>query len=328
MEIDRDLIRQAAGKLSSAGIESADHDAAVLLEYSSTTAQFNDLIAQRAKRIPLQHLTGCAHFRYITLAVGSGVFIPRPETELLAQVGIDVLQEKVALQVQNPPQLSAEDSEKLLAKLDVVSEPHLNGDETLRQKPIAFDLCSGSGAIALSLATEVSHVTVHAVEISSEATEWLLTNVSRHSDELDAKNSRVTVHTLDATDEALFLQWSACADVVISNPPYIPNHMIPRDPEVRDYDPHLALFGGVDGLNIPLRVARVAALLLKDGGTFAMEHADVQGEHESGLPNALRQMKDVSGDPLWLDVNDHTDYNGLPRFTTALRAPRQSEVQG
>lgn len=331
MDIDRSRIQQAAQVLAAAGVDSAEHDATVLMECATTTQHFDDLISKRAKRIPLQHLTGHAYFRYITLEVGPGVFVPRPETELLAQVGIDVMND--SLRKLHSPQetLLADDVDKLVAKVTGEIESQATGPrspEHYRPKPIAFDLCAGSGAIALALATEVPNVTVYAVEKSLEATEWLLKNTVRYSEELAEKNSRIAVHTLDATDETLFEQWSDSADVVISNPPYIPNDMIPRDPEVRDHDPHMALYGGDDGLAVPIQVARVAALLLKDGGTFAMEHADVQGDHESGLPHSLRQMTDSQGHSLWIDVKDHTDYNDLPRYTTAIRAPRQAEVQG
>ena len=298
MDIDRALIVNAAQKLSDAGIDSAEHDAVVLLEHATTTVEFDQLVAQRVQRVPLQHLTGKAYFRYVTVAVGEGVFVPRPETELLAQVGIDVLAELVK------------------------ERTGATAQESPRTKPVAFDLCSGSGTIALSLATEVSNVIVHAVEKSTDAVQWLLNNVEQHSGAVEENNSRVTVHALDATDESKFLKFFNTADVVISNPPYIPNDMIPRDPEVRDYDPHLALFGGPDGLDVPVAVARVAAQLLKDGGTFAMEHADVQGDGTHGLPAALREMTDLSGEKVWEKVVDHTDYNGLPRYTTARRAMR------
>ena len=308
MEFNRAIIIEAAEKLSAAGIESAEHDATALLEFATTTKQFDELITQRASRVPLQHITGTAYFRYIDLKVGKGVFIPRPETELLAQVGIDVLTE--------------------LVKQRQSSEPN---SESHCVKPVAFDLCSGSGAVAIAMATEVSNVTVHAVEKSVDATNWLLSNVEHTSEKLEANNSRVVVHALDATDVSLFTQWQNTADVVLSNPPYIPNQMIPRDPEVHAHDPHLALFGGESGLEIPIKVAQVAGTLLKDGGVFAMEHADVQGEHQNGgevgLPQALREMTDEFGNALWEDVIDYSDYNNLPRYTVARRATRTQMIQ-
>lgn len=303
MNIDRALVVSATQKLQDAGIDSAQNDATLLLEFATNTEHFLELVDKRASRVPLQHLTGAAYFRHLELAVGPGVFVPRPETELLAQVAIDYL-----------PKLLAGQLEQAEVKAKVT-------------KPIVFDLCAGSGAVALSIATEVANVAVHAVELSADALPWLIHNVDSCANKSDAINSRVTVHALDATDCAKFAKWFNKADVVISNPPYIPDAMIPRDPEVREHDPHLALFGGPDGLDVPIKVAQTAAMLLKDGGAFAMEHADVQGEGAAGLPAALRAMTDVNGNQVWQDVIDHNDYNGLPRYTSAIRATRPSEVQ-
>ncbi|NBU32274.1 MAG: peptide chain release factor N(5)-glutamine methyltransferase [Actinobacteria bacterium] len=300
MEVDRTLLAQAEQQLRAAGVDSAQNDALRLMEYAKTTNQFTELLVQRVRRVPLQHLIGQAHFRYLTLQVGPGVFVPRPETELLTQVAIDFTQDFIS---------------NRLAKAEIKSDV---------RKPVVFDLCAGSGAVALSIATEVANVSVHAVELSHDALGWLLTNVDRWSESCEQKNSRVAVHALDAGEVEKFADWFNKVDVVVSNPPYIPNNMIPRDPEVRDHDPHLALFGGTDGLEIPTAVAGTAAQLLVSGGCFAMEHADTQGEGDNGLPEVLRNMVDKNGDPLWLEVTDHLDYNNLPRFTTAIRAERKS----
>ncbi len=304
MNIDRALVVSAAQKLQDAGIQSAENDATILLEHAATEEQFHELVANRAARIPLQHLTGTAYFRHLELAVGTGVFVPPPETELLAQVAIDCV-----------PKILRQRLEFAEVKAGVT-------------KPIVFDLCAGSGAVGLSVATEVANVAVHVVEFSLDALPWLIQNADTYAAKIEANNSRATVHALDATDSEKFAQWFKKVDVVLSNPPYIPDEMIPRDPEVREHDPHLALFGGPDGLDVPTRVAATAAMLLTDGGVFAMEHADVQGEGDSGLPAVLRAMTDEHGNSVWQDIVDHNDYNGLPRFTSAIRAERTSEVQG
>ena len=304
MILNRVLVVSAAQKLQDAGIDSAENDATLLLAHAATEEEFHQLVAKRALRIPLQHLTGRAYFRHLELAVGPGVFVPRPETELLAQVAVDSL-----------PELLKQQLEQAEVKANV-------------SKPVVFDLCAGSGAVGLSVATEVANVVVHVVEVSADAIAWLIENVDSYASKCEAKNSRVTVHALDATDTEKFAEWFNKADVVLSNPPYIPDEMIPRDPEVREHDPQLALYGGPDGLDVPIKVAATAALLLKSGGVFAMEHADVQGEGKSGLPAALRAMTDAGGNFVWREVVDHKDYNGLPRFTSAIRAERPSEVQG
>ena len=285
-----ELLHDATEILNQAGIESAHVDAALLLasvmhversqlspfaEIPVVEAEtFHELISQRAKRIPLQHITGEAHFRHITLKVGSGVFVPRPETELLVEAGIEALCE-------------------------------------LELPRTAVDLCAGSGAIALSLACEVLNTTVYAVEQSPEAFTWLTANVEAHRDRLAEVNSHVTCIKGDATDLGLLSELAGKVDVVLSNPPYIPDEMIPRDPEARDHDPAMALFGGPDGLDVARGVVRVAQMLLSPGGFFGMEHADVQGHSVSAL------LEEIGG---WSDVEDHLDYNKLPRFTTAKRS--------
>jgi release factor glutamine methyltransferase len=236
---------------------------------------YENLIARRANRVPLQHLTGIAYFRHLELAVGPGVFVPRPETELLVEAAIN----------------------------------HL---KTLSSPRIAVDLCAGSGAIALSLALEVPGTTVHAVELSDDAFKWLTHNVVDHAAKLEAVDSHVVVHHGNAGDLALLSELSNQVDALVSNPPYIPSEMIPRDPEARDHDPAIALFSGEDGLDVAREVVVVASDLLKAGGFVGMEHADVQGESMPALFDAMPNT--------WTDVKDNLDYNKRPRFTTAVRS--------
>jgi release factor glutamine methyltransferase len=152
-------IRQAMAVLSAAGIGSARVDAELLaacvldlprsrlaLTIDLTAAQavrLRELVAARAARVPLQHLTGTAPFRHLELAVGPGVFIPRPETEPLVSWG-------------------------------------LAGLAGLGADPVVVDLCSGSGAIALAVAQECPHATVYAVERDPAALEWLRRNAAGH----------------------------------------------------------------------------------------------------------------------------------------------------
>jgi release factor glutamine methyltransferase len=236
---------------------------------------FEDLVARRANRVPLQHLTGVAYFRHLELAVGPGVFVPRPETELLVDAAI--------------------------AHLKKIPAPRN-----------AVDLCSGSGAIALSIALEVPGTIVLAVELSDDAVKWLAHNVVDHAAELEAVGSHVFIHHGNAGDRTLLADMAGQIDAVVTNPPYIPNDMIPRDPEARDHDPAIALFSGADGLDVAREVVVVAADLLKPGGFFGMEHADVQGESVPALVNNMTGT--------WTDVKDNLDYNKLPRFTTAVRS--------
>ena len=287
----RNAISKAALLLTEAQVSSPQVDAELLfahvlgVERNQLTSvnqisdeqlfEFEALVARRANRVPLQHLTGIAYFRHLELAVGPGVFVPRPETELLVEAAIK----------------------------------HL---KTVDQPRMAVDLCAGSGAIALSLALEVPGTTVHAVELSDDAFKWLTHNVVDHAAKLEAAESHVIVHHGNAGDQSLLSELFNQVDALVSNPPYIPSEMIPRDPEARDHDPAIALFSGADGLDVAREVVVVAAELLKSGGFVGMEHADVQGE---SMPALFAAMANT-----WTNVKDNLDYNKLPRFTTAVRS--------
>jgi release factor glutamine methyltransferase len=133
-----------------------------------------------------------------------------------------------------------------------------------------------------------------------------------HAAKLEAVESHVIVHHGNAGDQSLLSELFNQVDALVSNPPYIPSEMIPRDPEARDHDPAIALFSGADGLDVAREVVVVSADLLKPGGFFGIEHADVQGE---SVPALLNEMTGT-----WVEVKDNLDYNKLPRFTTAVRS--------
>lgn len=233
----------------------------------ATTEQavlFRELLARRAAREPLQHLTGLAPFRALELHVGPGVFVPRPETEGVAQIAIDALGAR------------AEES------------------------PIAVDLCTGSGAIALAMATEVPRARVFAVEMSPEAAVWTTRNI-------ESTGADVTLVVGDLADTLGELDGTV--SVVVSNPPYIPVGMIPRDPEVRLFDPELALFGGADGLDVVRSLSQRALRLLVPGGTLVIEHGEEQGE-------AIRDLLSADG---WRATATFPDLTRRDRTTTALR---------
>ncbi|MUN06456.1 peptide chain release factor N(5)-glutamine methyltransferase [Agromyces luteolus] len=281
----RDVRDATVGTLRAAGIADAEVDADLLMGHvlglsrgevharlvigdmlSTTDAAALDLlVARRARREPLQHLTGRAAFRSLELAVGPGVFVPRPETELLAQLAIDALR--------------------------AAAEP----------EPIGVDLGSGSGAIALSMATEVPHARVRAVENSPEAFPWTRRNV----DEVAAPNLELVFGDLA---EAL-PELAGHVAVVASNPPYIPDDAIPRDPEVRLHDPEHALYGGPDGLDVVRVLSRRALVLLHPGGALMIEHGETQSAEIAAILKA-------DG---WHAVAHHRDLTGRDRVTTARR---------
>lgn len=300
----RDVLVDAERRLDRAGVPSPSVDASELVAFALGTTRtrlflhdrldpdqrvrVEQLITQRLNRVPLQHITGTAGFRRITVNVGPGVFIPRPETELVAEAAIRSLLEY------------PEDSR------------------------IAVDLCAGSGAIALSLAIEVPGARVWAVEIDDTAVGWTRANVAAHQRQLDAVGSTVEVIHADATTVAgsgLAL-WAAQCAVVVCNPPYIPSGMVPREPEVRDHEPRIALYGGDDGMDLVRGIVRAAATLLRPQGRLVIEHADVQGPSgaQGGVPAVVADVRDDRGVPLFIDVVDRTDFNGRPRFTVATRA--------
>jgi len=225
------------------------------------------LVGDRGDRVPLQHLTGTASFAGLELAVGPGVFVPRPETETLVERAV-------------------------AAVADI-------------EEALVMDLCSGSGAIALAVKRRVPTSRVVGVELSAQAHAWALRNVERTGLDVDLRLGDARA----AGEELLGL-----VDVVTCNPPYIPAGAVPVDPEVRDHDPDLALYGGSgDGLDLPLAMAARAADLLGPGGVLLLEHADTQGVT---LPARLH------GQRVWRDVSDHADLTGRPRVTRAVRRTR------
>ena len=294
----RDVMADGQRRLAAAGVPSPDTHAILLAAYvkgvprgrlllqdrmdSQERTAYERLLTRRMARVPLQHLIGAAPFRNLELAVGPGVFIPRPETELVAQAGIDALR---AL----PP-----------------------------EERRAVDLCTGSGAVAFSLATEAAPAHVTAVEIDDAAVMWTRRNADALRDEIEAAGSRVEVVQADArtcaADGGPLALLRGSIAVVTMNPPYVPSGASVRDPEVRDHDPALALYGGPDGLDIIRGAVDTAAALLQPGGLVVIEHSDEQGdEAEEGVPAVLAE------DGRWRDIVDHRDLARKPRFTTATR---------
>jgi len=276
--------------LSGAGIRHADVDAELLIGHvlglsrgqvqakAVTDAAVDaeqqlavlEAVERRAAREPLQHITGRAPFRSLELAVGPGVFVPRPETESVAQLAIDAL-------------------------LAVPSAT-----------PRAIDLGTGSGAIAIALATEVRHAEVVAVENSPRAFIWARQNAR----ELAGPNLRLVFADLaELPAELDGAPLDDTFDVVVSNPPYIPVGAVPRDPEVRLHDPALALYGGPDGLEVVRVISRRAARLLRPGGTLVLEHGELQGAE-------IRDLLTADG---WRAAATTRDLLGRDRTTTALR---------
>lgn len=284
--------RAAARVLTAAGVPSAEHDARALAEHvlgssllTATAAlrgaaardfsrEYSALIERRAERVPLQHLTGVMHFRYLTLPAGPGVFVVRPETEVLVDHALAYLADVARAGLDNREQRADEGGIPGAGRCP--GGQGVGGDGAR-----VVDLCTGSGAIALAIATERRGVNVWAVELSEVAAARAAANAEAHARELAAAGSTMRVVAGDATatgEERVLPELDGLVDLVVSNPPYIPPDAVPVDPEVRDHDPEMALYGqGEDGLAIPAGVLRRAWELLRPGGAVLMEHADVQG---------------------------------------------------
>jgi len=272
-----DEVTIAAARLAEAGVESPRSDAEVIAAHvhgvrrgelhlvpdAGFDPRFWDEIARREAREPLQHITGVTHFRYTELEVGPGVFVPRPETEVMTGWAIDKLTE-----------------------MDVAD-------------PVVADLGTGSGAIALAIAQEVPRAQVHAVEADPLARGWAKRNVARCADYAPHTAGRVILHAAEFA--GALPELDGTVDLVISNPPYIPaGAVVP--PEVAEYDPAGALWGGgTDGLDAIRAIEATARRLLRPGGLVAVEHGAPQGPavywtfaEERGWADT-RNHKDLAG---------------------------------
>ena len=271
----KQLLLEAETILTSAKIENPKLDAQLLLSEllqisrtelllnSEITLEqatiFNEQIQQRCNHRPIQYITGVAYFRYLTLRVGEGVLIPRPETEELVSGVIE--------------------------KINAADRP-----TTL------IDLGSGSGAIALAVAYEIPDVKVIAVEKSDAALLWLRKNK-------DLIAPHVEVISAGVNDFVV----AEKVDFVTANPPYLPDaEMLPKD--VEDFEPAAALRGGADGMEIPRQFILCAARVLKNGGCFAIEHGEQQGE-----------LIKIALNYYFTEVVLHYDLTGRPRWTSAIR---------
>jgi release factor glutamine methyltransferase len=233
-------------------------------------ASLRTLVGRRAAREPLQHLLGTAVLGPVEVAVGPGVFTPRPETELLLEWGLREIADVAA--------------------------------------PLVVDLCTGTGALALAVARSRPDAVVHAVELDPAALSWAHRNVADH---VAAGGTAVTVHAADVRTPDLLVELEAHVDLVLCNPPYVPDGT-PLPPEVTGWDPPAALYGGPDGLEIIRAVISASAALLRYGGALAIEHDDTHGET---VPALMRRRRVLT------DVEEHHDLAGRPRFATARRRP-------
>jgi release factor glutamine methyltransferase len=272
----RQVIDAAAAALAEAGVGSPRSDAELLAAHAAATdrgrlafadtgpefcERYDELVARRAKRVPLQHLTGTAAFGPVTVQVGPGVFIPRPETESLLEWAVA---------------------------------------QQLSRRPVIVDLCTGSGALAVALSKHWPDARVIGVDDSEDALAYARRNTA---------GTTVELIQADVTEAGLLAELDGQVDLVVANPPYIPDGAA-LEPEVAEHDPPHALFGGPDGMAVIDRIVELAARLLCGGGRCAVEHDDT---------TSARTVEAFTRTGRFVDVTARHDLTGRLRFVTAVR---------
>lgn len=277
MTLLRRAIDSAAVQLAEAGIDSARYDAEELAAHlvgaergrltvieapgDEFFGRYRDIVDARSRRVPLQHLTGTAAFGPVTLRVGPGVFIPRPETEALLEWA--------------------------------TAQP-------LGARPVIVDVCTGSGALAVALARHRPAARVIGIDDSEAALAY-----ARHNTE----GTAVELLRADVTATEPLTELDGLVDLVVANPPYVPDGSA-VEAEVAQHDPPHAVFGGADGMAVIVAVTRLAGRLLRPGGLFAVEHDDT---------TSAQTVELLRGTGLFEDVEARRDLAGRPRFVTARR---------
>lgn len=273
----RRAIDSATAVLAKAGIDSARWDAEELAAHLAGTdrgrlplldapdeaffTRYHDVVTARSQRVPLQHLTGTVSFGPVTLRVGPGVFIPRPETEAMLEWAIA---------------------------------------QRLPARGVIVDLCTGSGALALALAEHWPEARVLGVDDSDAALDYARGNCA---------GTTVELLRADVTTPGLVHKLDGLVDLVVANPPYVPDGAL-LEPEVAQHDPYHAVFGGPDGMTVIKAVISLAGRWLRPGGLFAVEHDDT---------SSILTAETIGNTGLFDDVIARRDLIGRPRFVTARR---------
>ena len=273
----RQAIDAAAAALTKAGVGSPRADAELLAAHAAGVdrgrlplvearpgffERYGALIAQRIERKPLQHIVGTAAFGPVTVHVGPGVFIPRPETEAMLEWA--------------------------------VAQP-------LSQDPVIVDLCTGTGALAFALSKNWPEARVIAVDDSDLALEYARRNLA---------DTDVELTRADVTEPGLLPELDGRVDLLVANPPYIPDGAV-LEPEVAEHDPPHALFGGPDGMAVIDSITSLSARWLQPGGRCAVEHDDT---------TSARTVEAFTRAGRFDDVTPRHDLAGRPRFVTAVRS--------
>ncbi len=236
------------------------------------TDHLRDLVKRRGQLEPLQHVVGSVCFCGLDIAVGPEALIPRPETELLAEAGWTHLLTRFA------------------------SGAGSQGE------PAVLDWGTGTGCLAIALATKATNSRLWALDVSQDAIALARKNLDRHG-----LGNRIT---LCGGDGFAALPESLTFDLIVANPPYIATAMIQSlQVEVRDHDPRLALDGGADGLDFYRRLAAESPAWLKPGALLMVEFGDGQ---ELALPKLFSPDS-------WILEKWIPDYSQRPRILVARR---------
>ena len=247
-------------------------------ELSATLQRsYRSLVTRRAAREPIQYLTGAQEFFGINLRVTRDTLIPRPETELLVEAVLKW----------------------------IAAQPELRSP---RQPLRILDVGTGTGAIAIALATHLPAAAITATDLYPKPLSIAEHNAGR----------------LGLADRILFLQSDLLGaphfaaappfDVIVSNPPYISIYEAATMPEeVLQHEPHTALFAGPSGLEVYQRLIPAAHQALKPGGLLALEIG-------YGQSDTIRRLFDKPSDRLWKDLHIQNDYARIPRIVLAGRA--------
>lgn len=287
-----DAWRRGAEQLRQAGVEEADADAELLLLYllgigkatllrdwrdpfpDGKREAWGELLARRATGMPVQYLTGEQYFYGRAFDVSEAVLIPRPETELLAEAVLEIADRLWA------PQLS--------------------------EAPVALDVGTGSGILAVTLAAERPKWRMIASDLSGDALGMARRNAEKHG-----VGSRIDFVQGDLLSPFIGDNGYAKVDVLVSNPPYIPSSDIPRlQREVREHEPHLALDGGEDGLNPYRLMAGQLSELKRLPRLVAWE---VGAGQAADVAELLRSVSD------WDEIRYVKDYAGIDRHVIAVK---------
>lgn len=245
------------------------------------------LVARRAAGEPTQYLTGKQEFWGLEFEVTPAVLIPRPETEHVVEVALERLGPRgIKIQMANGK-----------------PSPHLR----------LADMGTGSGCLAVALACELPHADVFATDISADALEVARRNAARH--QVADRVHLVQTNMLDALRPSPQTGCPAARafDLIVSNPPYVALDDAARLPrEVREHEPHAALFGGRAGFEMYARLIEQAGLLLGEGGILVLE---------LGYNSAGHVLPIVSDESIWCHRRVTNDLAGIPRVLAAQRLP-------